>query len=121
MLNLDTHILIDFLIGKLTREEESLVYRNEWRISAIVFWELYTLARKDRIELDLGDREIMRMLDRLPVWPISIGVCRELASLDFHSDPADNLIAATSIFHRAPLVTRDERMLKSRVVPLALP
>jgi predicted nucleic acid-binding protein len=40
--------------------------------------------------------------------------------LDFRGDPADELIAATSIVHRLPLVTRDARIRKSKVVPLAV-
>ena len=32
----------------------------------------------------------------------------------------DEIIAATSLVHRAPLVTRDARMLGSRLVPLAI-
>lgn len=43
-----------------------------------------------------------------------------MRQLDFSSDPADELIAATSIAHNVPLLTRDTRMLKSQVVPLAL-
>ena len=33
--------------------------------------------------------------------------------------PADELIAATSVVHGVPLVTRDRRLLASRIVPLA--
>jgi predicted nucleic acid-binding protein len=39
--------------------------------------------------------------------------------LDFSADPADELIAATSIVHDVPLVTRDRRIRSSRRVPLA--
>jgi predicted nucleic acid-binding protein len=35
------------------------------------------------------------------------------------SDSADELIAATSVVHRVPLLTRDRKILKSKVVPLA--
>jgi predicted nucleic acid-binding protein len=34
-------------------------------------------------------------------------------------DPADELIAATSIVHNVPLLTRDKALLKSRRVPHA--
>jgi PIN domain nuclease of toxin-antitoxin system len=39
--------------------------------------------------------------------------------LDFKSDPADELIAATSVVERIPLLTRDKRIRKSKLVPLA--
>jgi hypothetical protein len=35
------------------------------------------------------------------VWPLDIEVCRETLKLDFESDPADEIIAATSIVHRS--------------------
>jgi PIN domain nuclease of toxin-antitoxin system len=52
------------------------------------------------------------------VWDIDREVCRAMVrDLDFESDPAGELIAATSIVHRVPLVTRDEKILRSRMVP----
>jgi PIN domain nuclease of toxin-antitoxin system len=39
--------------------------------------------------------------------------------LDFRADPADEIIAATSIVHRIPLRTRDARIRRSALVPLA--
>ena len=43
-----------------------------------------------------------------------------MLELDFRADPADEIIAATSLAHRVPLLTRDKKMLKSKVVPFAL-
>jgi PIN domain nuclease of toxin-antitoxin system len=40
-------------------------------------------------------------------------------ALDFRGDPADEIIAATSVVHRAPLLTRDRQIRRSKVVPLA--
>jgi PIN domain nuclease of toxin-antitoxin system len=53
------------------------------------------------------------------VWPLTLDVCRAIRQLDFRSDPADEIIAATSLVHRVPLVTRDGKMRKSRRVPLS--
>ena len=39
--------------------------------------------------------------------------------IDFESDPADEIIAATSLVHRVSLVTRDRRIRRSILVPLA--
>jgi predicted nucleic acid-binding protein len=39
--------------------------------------------------------------------------------LDFRSDPADELIAATSVVYRVPLVTRDRKLRGSKIVPIA--
>ena len=38
---------------------------------------------------------------------------------DFKGDPADELIAATSVVHDVPLLTRDSVMRQSKIVPLA--
>lgn len=119
MLNLDTHILIHAVTGNLTTNEQALLTGDQWSISAIVLWEICKLAQLGRIEFDLDDHEIAAALSRVHVWPIDVPVCQALAKLDFKSDPADELIAATSVVHRVPLVTRDQKIRKSTVVPLA--
>jgi PIN domain nuclease of toxin-antitoxin system len=119
MLNLDTHVLLHALGGSLTPRERRLLPEDTWSISAIVLWEIAKLAQLGRIEIDLDDRELNRALARIHVWPLTLEVCRAVRSLDFQSDPADEIIAATSVVHRVPLVTRDARMRRSRIVPLA--
>ncbi len=119
MLNLDTHVLIYALAGELSPREARLLRSRRWGISGIVFWELAKLAQLGRIHLDLADPEIDRALSAVHTWPITLEVSRALERLDFKSDPADEIIAATSLVHRVPLLTRDRRMLASRVVPLA--
>ncbi|MEX0783175.1 MAG: PIN domain-containing protein [Dehalococcoidia bacterium] len=121
MLNVDTHILMAWFEGTLRADERRLLEREPWGISAIVFWELYALVNDGELRFDLEDADFNRDLARLHVWPISIHVCRQLRRLDFTSDPADELIAATSLAFNVPLLTRDTTMLVSKVVPLALP
>ena len=120
MLNVDSHILVAWFEGTLGRDELHLLEQQAWGISAIVLWELYALVAEGELRFDLDDPEFNRDLTRLHVWPISIHVCRQLGRLDFSSDPADELIAATSLAFDAPLVTRDGVLLASKVVPLAL-
>lgn len=119
MLNLDTHILIHALGGKPSPRERELLERNEWSISAIVLWELAKLAQLGRIRLDLDDREVVRVLSGIHQWPISLEIARTSTRLDFTGDPADELIAATSVVHQVPLLTHDTAILGSRLVPLA--
>jgi PIN domain nuclease of toxin-antitoxin system len=119
MLNLDTHVLLHALAGSLTPRERSLVEREPWSISAIVLWEIGKLAELGRIEVDLDSPELTRALARVHLWPLTMDVCRAIRGLDFDSDPADEIIAATSVVHRVPLVTRDRRLRASRIVPLA--
>ncbi|HEX2330712.1 MAG TPA: PIN domain-containing protein [Candidatus Angelobacter sp.] len=119
MLNLDTHILIYALEGKLKTAEERILRTDNWGISAVVLWELTKLFQLKRISLDIRSAEFSRGLSRIHVWPIDLVVCREILGLDFQSDPADEIIAATSITHKVPLVTRDSRILGSKLVPIA--
>jgi PIN domain nuclease of toxin-antitoxin system len=119
MLNLDTHILIWALTGDLTQAERQKMANDEWSISAIVLWEITKLVQLGRIELDLENREFTRLLSQIHLWPISLDICRGIDRLDFRSDPADELISATSLVQQIPLLTRDRRILKSKIVPLA--
>jgi PIN domain nuclease of toxin-antitoxin system len=119
MLNLDTHILIRAMTGEVAAREARILRATRWGISAIVLWELAKLAQLGRIELDLDDPELDRFLANVHVWPLTLEVVRALRRLDFRGDPADEIIAATSLVYRAPLVTRDRELLKSKIVPLA--
>jgi PIN domain nuclease of toxin-antitoxin system len=119
MLNLDTHILIRAFTGELRPREASLLRARRWGISGIVLWELVKLAQTGRIEVDLDDPEMVQALSGAHTWPITLDIARAIERLDFKSDPADEIIAATSLVHRVPLLTRDPRILASKVVPLA--
>lgn len=119
MLNLDTHILLFAPDGLLTPTERRLLSSHPWGISAIVLWEVAKLAQLGRIAIDLESAEFSRIFARVHVWPLDLAVCRQSTELDFESDPVDGLIAATSIVHRVPLVTRDRRIRRSRLVPIA--
>lgn len=119
MLNLDTHILLFALDGSLTPAERKLLGSHPWGISAIVLWEIAKLAELKRIGIDLNSVEFARVFSRVRVWPLDLAICEKSSQLDFASDPADELIAATSIIHRVPLVTRDRKIRKSKLVPFA--
>jgi PIN domain nuclease of toxin-antitoxin system len=119
MLNLDSHILVALLDDTLTSREEELIVDQPLAISDIVLWELAKLVELDRLEIDLESAAFAAILARLTIIPISAPVAVTSTRLDFRSDPADQLIAATSVVHRIPLVTRDRRIRRSKVVPLA--
>ena len=121
MLNLDTHILVFAIAGALREAERRLLSRARWSVSAIVLWELAKLIQLNRIDMDLDDPGVKRVLAQLHVWPIDLAVARASANLDFRSDPADEIVAATSIVHSIPLLTRDRVIGRSGLTPLALP
>ena len=118
MLNLDTHILLHVLDGSVTPDEAAVLQGDaDWGISAIVLWEIENLYEKRRIRFGLDAPMMIRALARLHLWPITPEVCLNVRGLDFRSDPADELIAATSLTHSVPLVTRDSRIRTTRLFP----
>jgi len=119
MLNLDTHILLHAVTGNLTAQEQKQLAAEPWSISAIVLWEIAKLAQLGRLTVDLADPAVVRVLSAVHVWPITIDIARVSTTLDVQADPADELIAATSVVQKIPLVTRDRQLRSSRMIPLA--
>ena len=119
MLNVDTHVLLHAVAGSLRPRETRLLSADRWSISAIVLWEVAKLAQLGRIEMDLDDADVVRLMARVHVWPITREIARASTRLDLRGDPADELIAATSLVHNVPLVTRDRRLTASKIVPIA--
>jgi PIN domain nuclease of toxin-antitoxin system len=119
MLNLDTHILVHALEGSLTPAERRLLASEPWGISAIVLWEIAKLNQLGKIEVDTTTAEFSRIFAKVHIWPLDVAVCRASTELDFQSDPADELIAATSIVHRVRLVTRDKKLRASKLISIA--
>jgi len=119
MLNVDTHVLLHAIAGELTPREARLLRQDRWSISSIVLWEIAKLAQLGRIEVDLDDADLSRALASIHVWPITADIAKASTRLDVRADPADELIGATSVVHNLPLVTRDSKLRRSKLVPLA--
>jgi PIN domain nuclease of toxin-antitoxin system len=64
VINLDTHILVFALAGRLTARERRIVEAETWGISAIVLWELAKLVQLGRLRLDLENGEVVRAFPR---------------------------------------------------------
>jgi len=119
MLNLDTHMLVYALADTLTAAERKLLRKNDWGVSAIVLWELAKLAQLKRLEVDLESIEFSRLFGQITVIPLDLAIARKSTELDFKSDPADEIIAATSIIYKMPLLTRDRTIRRSKLVSFA--
>jgi PIN domain nuclease of toxin-antitoxin system len=100
----------------LTDAERKVLAPEEWGISDIVLWEIEMLYGRGRIAFGLDHPPLAEALRRLKIWPITREICLQLRSLDFHSDPADEIIAATSLAYDVPLVTRDMRIRSSKLI-----
>ena len=119
MINLDTHILVLAVTGGLRKRENDLLAGDSWGISDIVLWELAMLHQRGRIDFDLSSPTIATVLDAIHIFSITAEIAQLSTELDFNGDPVDELIAATSVVNRVPLVTRDRVIRKSILVPLA--
>ena len=119
MINLDTHIVIFALDDKLNSDERQAMHTEDWAISPIVLWEIAKLVERRHLNLNLDGNRFDQFLRNVEIIPIDINIARTCAKLDFRSDPADQLIAATSIVYGIPLVTRDRVIRQSKLVPLA--
>src|SRR4051812_661759 len=102
MLNVDTHVLLYAVTGALRPREVRLLGADRWSVSGIVLWEIAKLAQLGRIAVDLEDPAVVRVLARIHVWPLTREIAHMSTRLDIEGDPADELIAATSIVHNFP-------------------
>ena len=82
----------------------------------MVLWEIGKLRQRSRLNFGLDFPALVEALEQITIWPVDRDVCLSVQSLDFQADPGDELIAATSLAHDLPLVTRDRRLRESKVI-----
>jgi PIN domain nuclease of toxin-antitoxin system len=103
--------------GRLRRR---LAAERALAISAVSCWEAAMLIRHGRLELAPDARTGIRdacAIPNLRVIPVTEGIAIEAGLLDdFHGDPADRIIVATTRELRGRLATRDDRIRSSGVV-----
>lgn len=117
MILLDTHAWVmmmedpaqmgDFFHGNFDKD-------SELAISVISCLEIAMLVHKGRLEtkpsLDIWMSEAIS-LKNLTVIPLTPEISvKSYQLLDFHGDPADRIIAATSLLYDLPLITKDKKL-----------
>lgn len=124
MILLDTHIWLWWLLGdgNLSTKERKVLdqkaLNGELAISWVSVWETEMLERKGRITLKPGFPEwissaLATGAATLLIADIDVVTAQRKLPESFHADPADRLIAATSILSGYPLVTHDSRIANS--------
>jgi PIN domain nuclease of toxin-antitoxin system len=118
----DTHIFVWLLSGseELTanaRHEIESCTKNEGQvlISAISIWEIGMLSQKGRITLKKPTLQWVKEALKAPyiyLAALSPEIAIESCQLpgEFHGDPADRIITATSRVLNVPLLTKDARI-----------
>lgn len=121
MILLDTHALIWLVLGSerlgsvARRRCDDLVKAEGVLVSAISFWEIAVLVRKNRFQLATSpaawrDGVLRQGITEIPLDGVTAIEAPILPG--FHADPADQLIVATALRTSATLLTADERILQ---------
>ena len=128
MIVLDTHVLIwDALTPKQlsAAARRAIVQANQQDgiiIADISLWEIAMLIEKKRVQVALGSQAFLNLIlqaHKSIVQPITA----EIATLAVHfpagmsKDPADRLIAATTLSKNATLITADKNLQNSSLIP----
>lgn len=124
MILLDTCVIIWDAIdpGKLPENVlKAINYADEHHaliIADISIWEISMLMKKNRIEIDTSSTNFMNLFlqsRNISVQPISPEIAELSVNLNtnINNDPADRIIAATSIINNARLVTPDQNLRAS--------
>jgi len=121
----DTHYLIWDMMGseRFTPKAEKLISNNQGNCyySSISHWEVGMLVGKGRLVLPVSVSQFFYDLQRkrgyTPLYQTpEIGdLTHQFANL-LHGDPADRVIAATTIHHRATLLTADTKLLTATFI-----
>ena len=96
-------------------------YQNELIVCDISIWEIAMLIRKDRLVVESTTFGFIRLLLEARNFQVQ-EITAEIAELsvnfgpEISNDPADRLIAATSILHNAPIVSADQNLRQATMV-----
>lgn len=111
--------------SKLTEQARDAIAKADEHhaliISDISIWEISMLIKRSRIEVATTAANFINLfLESRNVSVIAISP--EIAELsvsfgaEFNNDPADRIIAATSIIHNAQLVTADSNLRQTTLI-----
>ena len=123
LLLLDTHVLVWLLEGErrlgdeTRRLADSAARVDALLVSAITFWEVAMLSRRQRLTLGQPVATWRQKVLELGIGEVAVtGDIGVLAAEfpDFPTDPADRIIAATALVRGATLVTADGGILEWR-------
>ena len=124
---LDTHVVVRWLMEskKLSREQtrslmEAIRRGEPLALSAVTLVDLAVLTSEGRLRISLDDIfDELRANPLFRVFPLTYEIASEVASLGrVLRDPADRAIVATARVHRLRLVTSDQRIIESKLVPV---
>jgi PIN domain nuclease of toxin-antitoxin system len=124
---IDTHVLVWLAFEETRISGKAQAAINHARqavqglaISDFTLYELSLLFRKKQFSLTITPESFLSEVEtRFVVLPITSRVCVRALSLplSYPKDPADRIIGATALVEGLTLVTADQAIRKSGVVP----
>jgi PIN domain nuclease of toxin-antitoxin system len=123
MITLDTCSIVWLSLSpdRLSKNAKKAIKNNPLIMSDISLWEIAMLTKSGRLIIDTSYSEYIELLLSsfgIQVNPITAEIAR--MSVDFddsvNRDPADRIIAATSLVEDAPLVTADKNLIKAKII-----
>jgi len=118
MIVLDSHIIIWDALSpeKVSKKAKEAIYHANDE-DGIIFcdislWEIAMLIKKERVRIDIGYQDFLNLVlssNKYIIHRITPEVAELSVNLSdtVNKDPADRIIAATSVINMAPLVTAD--------------
>lgn len=118
MIILDTHAWIWWTSESPNLSEkaaDAIKNASQIGIPAICCWELAMLESKKRIGLNIDAQvwiDLALQKEKVQLIPLSpeIAVLSTRLPQEFHGDPADRIIVASSLVNKAPLVSKDTKI-----------
>ncbi len=118
---LDTHIILFSFMRSTELKEKTKSIITEYQqnnamlISSISLWEIAMLASKNRINIFRPINDFLKHIiqsEGIEVIEISPDIASESVMLqNFHKDPCDRIIVATSRVTSSTLITRDKEII----------
>ena len=127
MITVDTHIIIwnalrpEMLSSKAQKTIDEANSSDGIIFCEISLWEIAMLMKKKRIEVQTSYLEFIDLIKASNNY-IFHGITPEIADLstqlpdEINFDPADRIIASTSIISNTSLVTADDNLLKFKKI-----
>ncbi|OGU37814.1 MAG: hypothetical protein A2X61_01670 [Ignavibacteria bacterium GWB2_35_12] len=115
---IDTHALLWFLTKSESLSEKSRkillqTQSNDIQIliSTIVLSEIIYILNKKKIQIDIND--FLNLISKSTTYrivPFDLPVFKEMLNLPNHLEMHDRIIAATSIYYKSPLISKDREL-----------
>lgn len=127
MILLDTHIVVwlAFEPDKLSKNAKDAIraarIEGGLAIAGITLFELAWLAENERVTTTLSVESFVRLCaSKMTVLPITPEIAARAASFpdSYPKDPNDRVIGATALVEGIQLITRDEQIKKTGMIPI---